>query len=108
MTSNAERQRRRAVVRDIRNTEHANAVARMPLSREHLAALLRHLDRNVFEARPDGTVWVGCDHTYRLTEGFLTGLGSWSPAVREWLASYGGYCDCEVAANVGSEWGGQL
>ena len=104
MTSIEERQRRRALVRAVRDTERADAIARMPLAREHLAGLLRHLDQNLFETRPDGGVWAYCDHSYRLTEAFLTGLSSWSPAVQEWLASYGGYCDCEVAANVGSEW----
>jgi hypothetical protein len=104
MPSKEERKRRRAIVRELRGQELADALGRMPISRDQLAALLQHLDAQLFVTLPDDAVHSRCDHTYRFTESFLKPSGLWSPAVQEWLGSYGGYCDCEVTFNVGNYW----
>jgi hypothetical protein len=42
----------------------------------------------------------GCDRTRRLTEQWLLQRGHNVLAVLAWLDTQGGYCDCEVLANV--------
>lgn len=41
-----------------------------------------------------------CDHSLRWTEEFLADSDVDTDAVVEWLAEQGGFCDCEVIANV--------
>ena len=49
-----------------------------------------------------------CDRTARETKAFLAARGLDEQRVIPWLQSYGGYCDCEVLANVESTWGDRL
>ncbi|MDU1889330.1 MAG: DUF2695 domain-containing protein [Dysgonomonas sp.] len=64
----------------------------LPISRELFQELFDYLDEALEE---------GCNDTLRLTETFLH-----SQSVRNveevllWLNDKGGYCDCEVLANV--------
>lgn len=46
----------------------------------------------------------GCDHTRRLTQQFLEQRGQAAEAVLAWLDDNGGFCDCEVLANVEERW----
>ncbi|ATQ78647.1 DUF2695 domain-containing protein [Massilia violaceinigra] len=69
----------------------------MPISREHLAGLFDHLDA-ALGREP-------CQHTLRLTRLFLTSHSLPEATVVPWLGQYGGYCDCEVLANVEDRWG---
>ena len=41
-----------------------------------------------------------CDHTLRLTTAWLVANGHEPERVVPWLRENGGYCDCEVLANV--------
>lgn len=41
-----------------------------------------------------------CDHTRRLTRAWLEGRGHDVERVFAWLDTQGGYCDCEILANV--------
>lgn len=95
MPSRAERARRRALTRELARREREAAIAAMPLPMADLQALFDHLD----EALADG-----CDHTTRLTRAFLRERSLAEAAVLPWLGSYGGYCDCEVLANVEDAW----
>ena len=103
MPSKAEKQRRRAIVRDIRDTEHSEVEARMPISKPDLRDLLEMLDSTLFERR-DGRTWCRCDHSLRRTREFLRSRNLAEDAIVSWLGEYGGYCDCEVAANVSDYW----
>jgi hypothetical protein len=67
----------------------------MPISRPHLAELFAHLD---------GALKEGCDHTSRFTVAFLRSRGLPEATILPWLQDYGGYCDCEVLANVEERW----
>jgi len=67
----------------------------MPLLKADLRALFEHLDRP--EAPP-------CDHTLRQTLRFLRGRALDPKAVVPWLNYHGGYCDCEVIANVADKY----
>ena len=42
----------------------------------------------------------GCDHSRRLTQAWLAARGYEAANVFAWLDEHGGYCDCEVLANV--------
>ncbi|KAF0806080.1 hypothetical protein A6D6_01898 [Alcanivorax xiamenensis] len=66
----------------------------MPLAR--LKALFSFLDR--LDAPP-------CDHSLTQTRVFLHQQGLAPELVVPWLNEHGGYCDCEVLANVHDEVG---
>ena len=95
MPSKSEQERRKAIVREIAEREKAAAIAAMPISQEDLAALFDHLDI---------ALSAGCDHSLKLTRSFLQGRNLLEAAIVPWLGDYGGYCDCEVLANVEQEW----
>ena len=44
----------------------------------------------------------GCDHTLKLTLAWSASEGLDGERVAEWTHAYGGFCDCEVSANVES------
>ena len=67
----------------------------MPISRAHLTELFGHLD---------SALKNGCDHTSRFTEAFLRSHSLPEATILPWLREYGGYCDCEVLANVEERW----
>jgi hypothetical protein len=92
MPSKAEKARRKAMQRDVSQREHAQAVADMPLTKTDLAALFDYVDTKLEES--------ACDHTLRYTREFLVSRQLLEEQVVLWLAQYGGYCDCEVLANV--------
>ena len=95
MTSQSERDRRKALVREIAQRKRQEAESRMPLTKEDLAALFDHLDQALAE---------GCDHSLRLTRAFLASRSLREETIVPWLGEYGGYCDCEVLANVEDSW----
>ena len=70
----------------------------MPLSKPALRELLEYVENAV-------TVH-GCGHALSLlhTRAFLEEHHLPVTTIVPWLNEYGGYCDCEVAANVLSEW----
>jgi Protein of unknown function (DUF2695) len=77
----------------------------MPISKTDLRSLFELLDSTLFERRGDQT-WCYCDHTLRRTREFLQSRSLPEDAIAAWLGEYGGYCDCEVAANVTDYWAG--
>lgn len=66
MTSKAEQERRKAIVREIARRQRAEAVASMPISQDQLAHLFDYLD---------SALSAGCDHTLKLTRQFLQANG---------------------------------
>jgi hypothetical protein len=95
MASQEERERRKALVREVAERKRQEAESRMPLSKEDLAALFDHLDQALAE---------GCDHSLRLTRAFLASRSLSESTIVPWLGEYGGFCDCEVLANVEDSW----
>lgn len=95
MPSKAEQERRKAIVREAAQRQRADAIAAMPISQSDLAELFDHLDRALAH---------GCDHSLRITREFLHSKGLSEATIIPWLGEYGGYCDCEVLANVEQEW----
>jgi len=87
---------RKAILRAFKAQQRAAAAAALPLPRGDLAALFDHLDAELSEA--------GCDDTLRRTTCFLAQRGLDVERVTGWLRGAGGYCDCEVLANVEGQW----
>ena len=95
MPSKAEQERRKALVREVAQRQRAKVKAAMPLSPERLSGLFDYLD---------DALAGGCDHSLKLTRQFLQAHSLPESTVVPWLGSHGGYCDCEVLANVEQEW----
>ena len=95
MPSQSEKNRRKALVQEIASRKRKQAEAGMPLTRAELEALFDHLDVALAD---------GCDHSLRLTRQFLVARSLSEEAIIPWLGEYGGYCDCEVLANVEDAW----
>jgi len=96
MPSKEEKRRRSKLVSAIVAKDTAEAVAKMPISFTDLGALFDHLDE-VFGNE-------GCDHTLKITNSFLDSRQLNKSTIVPWLGEYGGYCDCEVLANVEDSW----
>lgn len=65
--------------------------ASMPLSKEELRGLFDYLDTEIAS---------GCDHTAKMTFSYLRSRSLDPDRIVPWLQELGGYCDCEVLANV--------
>ena len=78
----------------------AKAIERMPISFNDLAGLFDHLDERLGVD--------GCDHTSKMTMKYLERRKLNAEAIQTWLEEYGGYCDCEVLANVEESWESEI
>lgn len=67
-----------------------------PLADEDLEELFTHVSESVEQA--------GCDHSLRATQKWIANRQVDHDAVIKWLETNGGYCDCEVVANVADHW----
>jgi hypothetical protein len=85
-----DKRQRKAALKQWKHAERADLVAGMPLSPEQLHRLLDYLDAHL----------KACDHTTRLTAIFLHVEQLDKDTVLSWLGEHGGYCDCEVLANL--------
>ncbi len=88
-----EKERRREILRNLKNAAKQEFEASLPMTRHQFKQLFDHLDAALNE--------IDCDDTLKITEAFLQEAGIANiPQVKEWLKNNGGYCDCEVLANV--------
>jgi hypothetical protein len=76
----------------VRDQERRAALAALPLPLSELEAMFDMLDIELGTHR--------CDHTRRHTQAWLQSRGHDVDAVFAWLDTQGGYCDCEILANV--------
>lgn len=90
------KQDRKAMLRQVRDRQRAEARAAFPLSDEQFAAMFHWLDEQLPRQ--------ACDHSRRLTQTFLEDRRLAIEPVFAWLDEHGGYCDCEVLANVEQHW----
>jgi hypothetical protein len=95
MSSKSEIARRKLLRQEIEKHARAEAEAKMPISKQQLASLFDHLDHALSQ---------GCDHSHRHTQEFLRSQALPESTIIPWLGEYGGYCDCEVLANVEEHW----
>jgi hypothetical protein len=75
-----------------RHEQRKAALAALPLPVTELKAMFDMLNAE-FPKR-------GCDHSRRLTLAWLAGRGHEIQRVFAWLDTQGGFCDCEILANV--------
>lgn len=97
MPSKEEKLRRKAIMEELQRAERARAEAELPLPKPELKALFDFVDARLEAA--------GCDRTLAHTFAFLDERKLPREPVVRWLNEYGGYCDCEVIANVEDAWG---
>lgn len=100
MPSKEEKRRRAKLVEAIVLEDTKKAIEKMPISFKDLAALFDHLDE-VFGNE-------GCDHTPNITKAFLKSRNLNMDKILPWLEEHGGYCDCEVLANVEEKWESEI
>ena len=74
-----------------REQERQKLTDSIPMPPQDLRELFDHLDQESES---------GCDHTLRLTTEFLQKRELNIDRIVPWLHEHGGYCDCEVLANV--------
>jgi len=84
------KQQRKTALKRWKYAERADLLAGMPISPEQLHRLLDYLNANL----------KSCDHTTKLTSIFLHAENLEKGRVLSWLGEHGGYCDCEVLANL--------
>ncbi len=100
MVSKEEKKRRAALVEAQVQKDTENAIEKMPISFSVLAELFDHLDVELGEQ--------GCDHTSKITQQFLKERNLNLKKILSWLEEFGGYCDCEVLANVEESWESEI
>ena len=91
MDDQAKRNARRAYGEAQRARERAGMI----LDEPQLSSLLDYLDEQLQVAR--------CDHTLRFTEAWAAEHSVDATALAASVEKFGGYCDCEVLANVEPE-----
>lgn len=91
MPSQDEKSRRKQILDELTKKQREKFEQSLPLSRNEFKQLFDFLDNELDD----------CDDTLRLTKEYLLNLDiSNSDEVISWLEDHGGYCDCEVLANV--------
>ncbi len=96
MADRDDKQSRKEALSRWKAEQRAAARAKLPLPDEQMRALFDVLDAELPRR--------GCDHTLRLTRGWLESRGLPAGPVVAWLRENGGRCDCEALANAEEAW----
>ncbi|QRR02198.1 DUF2695 domain-containing protein [Dyadobacter sandarakinus] len=89
----SEKDFRKQIQNDLRKKAAEEFEASLPMSRAKFEELFDYLDEELQEQ--------SCDDTPALTKTFLENENIANiDEVVKWLADEGGYCDCEILANV--------
>ena len=86
--------RKEELKKALREQERQKLIASIPMPHTDLRALFDFLD-GISQ----------CDHTLRQTNQFLEQRKLDANRIIPWLQENGGYCDCEVTANVEDKFG---
>jgi malonyl CoA-acyl carrier protein transacylase len=93
MPDKSEKQRRKELLDAMKTKSREEFIKNLPMGIEKFKRLFDYLDEELSEN--------DCDDTNKLTRDFLEKNGQQNiETVLEWLADHGGYCDCEILANV--------
>lgn len=93
MPDKFEKNSRKQVLSELRKKAIEEFESSLPMSRDNFIKLFDYLI--------DELIDLECDDSNRLTRKFLSQINiANSQAVLDWLAEKGGYCDCEILANV--------
>ncbi|HEX8332097.1 MAG TPA: DUF2695 domain-containing protein [Segetibacter sp.] len=94
MPSHEEKLKRKQILDDLSRTQKETFEKSLPISRENFRLLFDFLDNELSD----------CDDTLKLTQEFLQESKIANvDLVIQWLEEHGGYCDCEVLANIEEE-----
>ena len=94
MPSDEEKLRRKQILDDLSRREKETFEKSLPMSRKIFQLLFDFLDNELSD----------CDDTLKLTQEFLQESKIANvDLVIQWLEEHGGYCDCEVLANIEEE-----
>jgi len=96
MADRPDKRDRKAALAAWKAKQQVAARAALPLPDDRMQALFDMLDVE-FPRQ-------GCDHTLRLTRGWLSAQCLSVEPVVEWLRANGGCCDCEALANAEEAW----
>lgn len=93
MPDKNEKEKRKAIARELKLRARQEFENSLPMTYENFKNLFEYLDGQLFDN--------GCDHSHKLTISFLQSLPQLNfDTIIEWLDENGGYCDCEVLANI--------
>lgn len=93
MPDKKEKERRKQIMDGLKKKAAQDFESSLPMNRDSFEKLFDFLDLQLNEK--------GCDDTNNLTKTFLLQSNiENADDVLEWLADHGGYCDCEILANV--------
>jgi hypothetical protein len=93
MPDKNEKDRRKQIMADLKKKADHGFENSLPMSRENFKRLFDHLNTKLNDK--------GCDDSNGLTKAFLLQFNvENADKVLVWLANHGGYCDCEILANV--------
>lgn len=87
-----DKERRKQLMSELRKKADMEFEASLPMSRESFSELFDYLDVELSH--------TGCDNSDTLTKAFLLKKDASVGEVIKWLNDRGGYCDCEILANV--------
>lgn len=88
-----EKERRKQLRNELRQKQHEEFENSLPVDRKIFEKLFDYLDQQLEKN--------GCDDTRKITMEFLKKNNITNVEnVITWLAEHGGYCDCEILANV--------
>jgi hypothetical protein len=99
MLSAEEKARRKQIAQQLKSKAEEDFLVDLPTQLPFFQALFDYLDENLAN---------GCDDTLRLTERFAKENNLQVEQLKTWLGEQGGYCDCEVLANVEEQFEGLL
>ena len=83
---------RKKIIKALKEQKKIEFENSLPMSHDLFKQLFNFLDKKSTDN--------GCSHTPQLTTEFLNKNNIISEPVLTWLAEHGGYCDCEILANV--------
>lgn len=93
MVNKLEKQRKKQIWNDLRKTEKIDFEQNLPMEKQIFENLFGYLNKQL--------VKNGCDHTNKMTKDYLENeVQKNTKNILEWFAENGGYCDCEILANV--------
>ncbi len=92
MSTKKEKIDRKKIIQDLKQQNKQKFRQSLPASQEVFQELFDYLDSKFDDQ--------GCNHTNVLTVKFLNDHDLSPEPIINWLKDQGGYCDCEILANV--------
>ena len=84
--------RRKELLAQFKKKETEKLLSGLEVDVERIKELMNHLDDHLSQN--------GCDHTLNKSQAFLEANNLPIESTLNWFRENGGYCDCEVLANI--------